>query len=79
MDGASYHKVVDPCFVPLYGRGGLYGPKPGGDKGSKQCGWTAKSCIAWLDVPQEQVEVLESESLLELRSKVEAQSTQTKF
>ena len=25
MDGASYHKLTDPCYVPLHGQGGLYG------------------------------------------------------
>ena len=26
MDGASSHKLTDPCYVPLHGLGGLCGP-----------------------------------------------------
>ena len=47
--------------------------------GLQKASWPAKTCIAWLDPPEEQLPLLEKESVLELRTRVEAQCTQTKF
>jgi len=80
MDGASCHKLTDPNYVPLYGPKGLYGPQPGSDPTDSRCGWQMKARLEWLDTGDEDWMInLRSESLFDLRARVEQNSTRVKF
>jgi hypothetical protein len=69
LDGASYHKETDERYVPLYGKGGLFGPYKHHVKDDKIQGWQKESCIKWLADGGETD--YEQWDLLSLRMKVE--------
>jgi hypothetical protein len=47
MDGASYHKVTNPEWVPRKGKGSLFGEQALG-RHNEKVGWKKERCIKWL-------------------------------